>query len=75
VAACASATERVARLGEAQRQGRLDGELRRLLWMPLPILDGLGHIHFDLLSGCAPVDSGPAVVRLVAPASAGATSA
>src|SRR5437588_9553911 len=43
----ATATEWVARLGDAQRQGRLDEELRRLLWTPLLIVDEVGYIPFD----------------------------
>jgi DNA replication protein DnaC len=45
--AFATATEWVARLGDAQRQGRLDEELRRLLWTPLLIVDEVGYIPFD----------------------------
>src|SRR3989304_4626164 len=41
------ATEGVTRLGDAQRQGRLDEELRRLLWIPLLIVDEVGYIPFD----------------------------
>jgi DNA replication protein DnaC len=37
--AFATATEWVARLGDAQRQGRLDDELRKLLWTPLLVVD------------------------------------
>ena len=43
----ATATEWVARLGDAQRQGRLAEELRRLEWMPLLVVDEVGYIHFD----------------------------
>src|ERR671935_3286976 len=45
--AFATATEWVARLGDAQRQGRLDDELRKLLWTPLLIVDEVGYIPFD----------------------------
>src|SRR5436189_3527219 len=45
--AFATATEWVARLGDAQRQGRLDEELRKLLWIPLLIVDEVGYIPFD----------------------------
>jgi DNA replication protein DnaC len=45
--AFATATEWVARLGDAQRQGRLDDELRRLLWTPLLAVDEVGYIPFD----------------------------
>jgi DNA replication protein DnaC len=44
--AFATATEWVARLGDAQRQGRLD-ELPKLLWTPLLIVDEVGYIPFD----------------------------
>src|SRR5829696_1679136 len=37
--AFATATEWVARLGDAQRQARLDEELRKLLWTPLLVVD------------------------------------
>jgi hypothetical protein len=40
--AFATATEWVARLGDAQRQGRLDEELRTLLWTPLLVVDEVG---------------------------------
>src|SRR5262249_9684139 len=43
----ATAAEWVARLGDAQRQGRLDEELRKLLWIPLVIVDEVGYIPFD----------------------------
>jgi DNA replication protein DnaC len=43
----ATATEGVARLGDAQRQGRLDDELRKPLWTPLLIVDEVGYIPFD----------------------------
>src|ERR671939_95219 len=45
--AFATATEWVARLGDAQRQGRLDEELRKLVWTPLLIVDEVGYIPFD----------------------------
>jgi DNA replication protein DnaC len=45
--AFATATEWVARLGDAQGQGRLDEELRKLLWTPLLIVDEVGYIPFD----------------------------
>src|SRR6266699_2620744 len=40
--AFATATEWVTRLGDAQRQGRLDAELRKLLWTPLLVVDEVG---------------------------------
>ena len=43
----ASATEWVARLGDAQRQGRLAEELRRLERIPLVVVDEVGYIPFD----------------------------
>jgi DNA replication protein DnaC len=43
----ASATEWVARLGEAQRQGALEAELQRLGRIPLLICDEVGYIPFD----------------------------
>src|ERR671939_512411 len=42
-----TATEWVALLADAQRQGRLDDELRRLERYPLLICDGVGYIPFD----------------------------
>ena len=43
----ATATEWVARLGDAQRQGRLAEELKRLERYPLLIVDEVGYIPFD----------------------------
>ena len=43
----ATATEWVARLGEAKRQGRLEDELRRLGRIPLICVDEVGYIPFD----------------------------
>jgi DNA replication protein DnaC len=43
----ATATEWVARLGEAKRQGNLEAELRRLGFIPLIIVDEVGYIPFD----------------------------
>jgi len=43
----ATATEWVARLGEAQRAGRLEDELRRLGRVPLIVVDEVGYIPFD----------------------------
>jgi len=45
--AFATATEWVARLGDAQRQGRLDDELQRLTRIPLLVCDEVGYIPFD----------------------------
>ena len=42
-----SATEWVALLGEAQRQGHLEEELRRLERIPLLVVDEVGYIPFD----------------------------
>ncbi len=43
----ATATEWVARLGEAKRQGELEDELTRLSRIPLLIVDEVGYIPFD----------------------------
>jgi DNA replication protein DnaC len=43
----ATATEWVARLGEAKRQGELEAELRRLSFVPLIVVDEVGYIPFD----------------------------
>jgi DNA replication protein DnaC len=45
--AFATATEWVARLGEAKRQGSLETELRRLSFVPLIVVDEVGYIPFD----------------------------
>ncbi len=45
--AFATATEWVARLGEAKRQGNLEQELRRLGFVPLVVVDEVGYIPFD----------------------------
>jgi len=42
-----TATEWVALLAEAQRQGRLDSELDKLQRVPLLIVDEVGYIPFD----------------------------
>ena len=42
-----TATEWVALLADAQRQGRLDAELERLQRIPLLIVDEVGYIPFD----------------------------
>ena len=42
-----TATEWVALLADAQRQGRLDDELARLQRIPLVIVDEVGYIPFD----------------------------
>ena len=42
-----TATEWVAFLGEAQRQGRLDDELDKLQRVPLLVVDEVGYIPFD----------------------------
>ncbi len=42
-----TATEWVAALGDAQRQGHLDDELRRLERIPLLVCDEVGYIPFD----------------------------
>jgi DNA replication protein DnaC len=43
----ATATEWVAKLGEAKRQGSLEAELRRLSFVPLIVVDEVGYIPFD----------------------------
>ena len=43
----ATATEWVARLSEAKRQGTLEAELRRLSFIPLLVVDEVGYIPFD----------------------------
>jgi DNA replication protein DnaC len=43
----ATATQGVARLGEAKRQGQLETELRRLSFIPLLVIDEVGYIPFD----------------------------
>src|SRR5213075_1743613 len=43
----ATATQWVARLGEAKRQGGLEAELRRLTFIPLIVVDEVGYIPFD----------------------------
>src|SRR5437870_5108929 len=45
--AFASATEWVARLAEAKRNGGLDAELRRLSFIPVLVVDEVGYIPFD----------------------------
>ena len=45
--AFATATEWVARLGEAKRHGRLEAELKRLGFVPLIVVDEVGYIPFD----------------------------
>jgi DNA replication protein DnaC len=43
----ATATEWVARLSDAKRQGSLEAELRRLSFIPLVVVDEVGYIPFD----------------------------
>src|SRR5437588_4512356 len=43
----ATATQWVARLSEAKRQGSLETELRRLSFIPLVVVDEVGYIPFD----------------------------
>jgi DNA replication protein DnaC len=45
--AFATATEWVARLSDAKRQGNLEAELRRLGFIPLIAVDEVGYIPFD----------------------------
>ena len=43
----ATATQWVARLSDAKRQGTLEPELRRLSFIPLIVVDEVGCIPFD----------------------------
>ena len=43
-----TATEWVARLGQAHSQGTLHKELRQLVWTPLVIIDEVGYLPFDV---------------------------
>ena len=43
----ATATQWVARLADAKRQGSLEAELRRLSFIPLLVVDEVGYIPFD----------------------------
>jgi DNA replication protein DnaC len=43
----ATATQWVARLGDAKRQGQLETELKRLSFVPCLIVDEIGYIPFD----------------------------
>jgi DNA replication protein DnaC len=43
----ATATQWVARLSEAKRQGALEAELKRLSFIPLIVIDEVGYIPFD----------------------------
>ena len=43
----ATATQWVARLSEAKRQGTLEAELKRLSFIPLIVVDEVGYIPFD----------------------------
>ena len=45
--AFATATEWVARLGQAHAAGTLHKELRQLVWTPLLVIDEVGYIPFD----------------------------
>jgi DNA replication protein DnaC len=45
--AFATATDWVARLGDAKRHGNLEAELRRLGFVPLVVVDEVGYIPFD----------------------------
>jgi hypothetical protein len=67
--AFATATEWVARLGDAKRQGNLEAELRRLSSIPLIVVDEVGYIPFDpeaanlMFSPARPVTSLQALPR------------
>jgi DNA replication protein DnaC len=43
----ATASQWVARLGDAKRQGQLEAELKRLSFLPCLIVDVIGYIPFD----------------------------
>jgi hypothetical protein len=43
----ATATQWVAKLSDAKRQGQLEAELKRLALIPLLIVDEIGYIQFD----------------------------
>ena len=43
----ATATQWVARLSDAKRQGSLETELRRLSFIPVIVVDEVGYIPFD----------------------------
>ena len=43
----ATATQWIARLADAKRQGGLEAELKRLSFVPLPVVDEIGYIPFD----------------------------
>ncbi|HZE04253.1 MAG TPA: IS21-like element helper ATPase IstB [Solirubrobacteraceae bacterium] len=45
--AFATATQWVARLADAKRQGRLEAEIKRLSQVPLIVVDEVGYIPFD----------------------------
>src|SRR5436853_5882185 len=47
----ATATQWVARLSEAKRQGSLEAELKRLSFIPLLVIDEVGYIPFDPHAG------------------------
>jgi DNA replication protein DnaC len=52
-----TATEWVARLGEAKRSGDLEAELRRLSFVPLIVVDEVGYIPFgDEVVAAAMID-------------------
>lgn len=61
--AFASATQWVARLSDAHRQGRLSEELRRLGRIPLLVVDEVGYIPFDPEGGQPDVHAGLRPVR------------
>jgi DNA replication protein DnaC len=44
----ATATEWVARLGQARSEGYLEAELARLARVPLIVVDEVGYVPFDL---------------------------
>ena len=47
----ATATQWVARLSEAKRQGTLEAELKRLSFIPLIVIDEVGYIRSSRTDG------------------------
>ena len=65
----ATATQWVARLGEAKRQGSLEAELRKLGFIPLIVVDLCRSCDYaDLADGCSVNDLVAAGLSMAAPA-------
>ena len=58
-----TATEWVAFLADAQRQGKLDQELDRLERIPLLVIDEVGYIPFDPQAASLMFISSPAATN------------